>query len=107
MKTEIDSLKKQIQQLRLIVISMVLAMITLTLFGFSQSKTSAQFDEITVGRLNIAGPDKVNRIVMAHTMPMAPFDGVELERSVPPGLAGMIFCAPNGDEVGGIGVSGT
>ncbi len=63
------------------------------------------FDEITVGRINIAGPDGVNRIVLAHEMPTAPFQGKEVPRTVPPGLAGMIFCAPNGDEIGGIGAS--
>lgn len=66
----------------------------------------AAFDELTVGRLNIAGPDGVQRIVLSYQMPQAPFQGQRLERTVPPGMAGMIFCAPNGDEVGGIGISG-
>ncbi len=103
---EIAYLQKQVRQLRLIVLTLAIIGGVLGLSGFNQTKTNVQFDELTVGRLNIAGPDKVNRIVIAHTMPMAPFDGVELNRTVPPGLAGMIFCAPNGDEVGGIGVSG-
>jgi len=66
-----------------------------------------KFKEITVGRINIAGPDSVNRMILSHKMPQAPFQGEMLQRSVPPGMAGMIWCAPNGDEVGGIGVSGT
>ena len=65
-----------------------------------------KFDEITVGRINVAGPDGVNRVILAHEMPRAPFQGELLERTVPPGMAGMIYCAANGDEVGGIGVSG-
>lgn len=66
-----------------------------------------KFDEITVGRINIAGPDGVNRLVLSYRMPQAPFQGELVERSVPPGMAGMIYCAPNGDEAGGIGFSGT
>lgn len=60
-----------------------------------------------MSRLNIAGPDGIRRLVFAHEMPQAPFQGIELPRSVPPGLAGLIYCAPNGDEAGGIGVSGS
>lgn len=66
-----------------------------------------KFDEITVGRINVAGPDGVKRFILSHEMPLAPFQGEMLQRTVPPGMAGMIYCAPNGDEVGGIGVSGT
>lgn len=85
----------------------------LVLAGPAETKAAAAaprvaaFDELTVGRLNIAGPDGVQRIVLSYTMPDGPFQGLHLKRSVPPGLAGMIFCAPNGDEVGGIGVSGS
>jgi hypothetical protein len=67
----------------------------------------AKFDEITAGRINIAGPDGVNRIILSYKMPQGPFQGEMLTRNVPPGMAGIIYCAPNGDEVGGIGVSGT
>ena len=62
-----------------------------------------KFDEITVGRINIAGPDGVKRFILSHDAPKAPFAGELLERNVPPGMAGMIYCAPNGDEIGGIG----
>ena len=65
-----------------------------------------KFDEITVGRINVAGPNGINRIVLAHEMPQAPFQGHMLTRTVPPGCAGIIYCASNGDEVGGIAVSG-
>jgi len=66
-----------------------------------------KFDEITVGQINVAGPDGINRLILSHKMPQAPFQGELVERTVPPGMAGMIYCAPNGDEVGGIGVSGS
>jgi hypothetical protein len=67
----------------------------------------AKLDELTVGRINIAGPDGINRIILSYKMPQGPFQGELLTRNVPPGMAGIIYCAPNGDEVGGIGVSGT
>jgi len=82
--------------------------------GQTKSKPALQsagrvekFDEITGGRINIAGPDGINRLILAYKMPQAPFQGEQLERTAPPGMAGMIYCAPNGDEVGGIGVSGS
>jgi hypothetical protein len=61
-----------------------------------------KFDEITVGRINVAGPDGVKRFILSHDAPKAPFAGELLERNVPPGSAAMIYCAPNGDEIGGI-----
>jgi hypothetical protein len=73
----------------------------------AETARTAKFDEITTGRLNIAGPDGISRIILAYKMPQAPFQGETFERTVPPGMAGIIYCAPNGDEVGGIGVSGS
>ncbi len=39
-----------------------------------------KFDEITVGRINIAGPDGVKRLILAHEMPRAPFQGERFGR---------------------------
>ena len=96
-----------------VVFALLLGAYGLVRTGLQASKTNdtaarvEKFAEITVGRINIAGPNGVNRIILAHEMPQAPFQGEMIERTVPPGLAGMIYCAPNGDEVGGIGVSGS
>ncbi|HRF81171.1 MAG TPA: hypothetical protein PL070_13925 [Flavobacteriales bacterium] len=103
------SVERRLNLLSFIICIMAIFMVAL-LFLVLRSGAGTpytHFTELTVGQLNIAGPDSVKRIIMSHKMPMAPFQGEQLERTVPPGLAGMIFCAPNGDEVGGIGVSGT
>ena len=68
-------------------------------------KEPVRFGEITVERINVAGPDGVRRFVISHDMPKAPFAGRELERTVPPGLAGLILLDPKGNEVGGYGAS--
>ena len=104
--TSTAELARQVRTLRRLVAALLLAIGPLVLLGFStQEPRVARFDELTVGRLNVAGPDGVNRLVLAHEMPQAPFQGRMIDRTVPPGMAGMIFCAPNGDEVGGIGSS--
>ena len=64
-----------------------------------------KFDEITVGRINVAGPDGVRRYIISHELPKAPFAGRELERTVPPGMAGLIMLDPKGNEVGGYAAS--
>ena len=115
MDRRIESLSRQVRALRILVLALLAVVSVIALTSFEQSNpdgnTATQrverFDELTVGRLNIAGPDGINRIILSHTMPQAPFQGEMLDRTVPPGMAGIIYCAPNGDEVGGIGVSGT
>jgi len=110
MELRIDRLDRQLRRTRALLGGMLLAVGGAALIGAANRPSTAEnavVEELTVSRLNIAGEDGVNRIVLSSVMPTAPFDGVELERSVPSGLAGMIFCAPNGDEVGGIGVSGS
>ena len=68
-------------------------------------KEPVRFGEITVDRINVAGPDGVRRFIISHDMPKAPFAGRELERTVPPGLAGLIMLDPKGNEVGGYAAS--
>jgi hypothetical protein len=114
----VSRLERQNQRLRQALLSILILALLLATAGWFGARRSAanaeqavrrvdKFDEITVGRINIAGPAGVNRLILAHEMPRAPFQGESLQRTVPPGMAGMIYCAPNGDEVGGIGVSGT
>jgi hypothetical protein len=115
MDDRIASVQREIRVLRMMTLSLfglialgaLLAAARAPLKGAAGGGKVDTFDEVTVGRLNIAGPDGVNRLVLSHKMPQAPFQGEMLERTVPPGLAGMIYCAPNGDEVGGIGASGS
>ncbi|HET9212698.1 MAG TPA: hypothetical protein VFR03_19995 [Thermoanaerobaculia bacterium] len=114
----VSQLERHNRQLRMAFSGMLLLALSLGaagLAGAGQTEAKpggaaprvAKFDEITVGRINVAGPDGINRIILSYKMPQGPFQGEMLTRSVPPGMAGIIYCAPNGDEVGGIGVSGT
>jgi hypothetical protein len=66
---------------------------------------TARFDELTVQRLTVAGPDGVRRYILSHDMPKAPFAGREWERTVPPGMAGLVMLDPKGNEVGGYAAS--
>ncbi|TXI89854.1 MAG: hypothetical protein E6Q34_09885 [Burkholderiaceae bacterium] len=59
----------------------------------------------TLSTLNIAGEDGVKRFILSNSAPMAPIQGELIARTVPPGMSGMIFTDPKGNEVGGIGVS--
>lgn len=114
----VSQLERHNRQLRMAFSGMLLLALSLGVAGVvgagqSEAKPEgsaprvAKLDELTVGRINIAGPDGVNRIILSYKMPQGPFQEEQLTRSVPPGMAGIIYCAPNGDEVGGIGVSGT
>ncbi|MFN9126812.1 MAG: hypothetical protein ACK5WD_13405 [bacterium] len=47
-------------------------------------KEPVRFGEITVERINVAGPDGVRRYIISHELPKAPFAGQEFERTVPP-----------------------
>lgn len=113
--SQLERRNRRLRQTLLCLPPLALLLATAGFFGVARSAANSdeaelrvdKFDEITVGRLNIAGPDGVKRFILSYEMPQAPFQGEMLQRTVPPGMAGMIYCAPNGDEVGGIGVSGT
>jgi len=104
----LDGLVRQVRVFQALTLGLAGAIVVGLVAGVGQppGPRVEKFDEITVGRINIAGPNGINRIVLAHEMPQAPFQGHMLTRTVPPGCAGIIYCAPNGDEVGGIAVSG-
>jgi len=104
---QLDRLARQVRVLQRAVAGLVGVIALDAALGFGPPTPAGDarigtFDEITVGRINVAGPDGVKRFILSHDAPKAPFAGEQLERSVPPGFAAMIYCAPNGDEVGGI-----
>lgn len=73
--------------------------------NLDQKKLSKDASEQTLSTLNIAGEDGVKRFILSNTAPLAPIQGEFIARTVPPGMSGMIFTDPKGNEVGGIGVS--
>ena len=115
MHHEIVGLRRQLRTMQVIGLLLVAAFGISYLLGLQSATTPAapaaglkepvRFDEITVGRINIAGPDGVRRYIISHDLPKAPFAGRELERTVPPGMAGLIMLDPKGNEVGGYAAS--
>lgn len=74
-------------------------------FALDLDQPGKSTKEQNLSTLNIAGEDGVKRFIMSSTAPMAPIQGEHIARTVPPGMSGMIFTDPKGNEVGGIGVS--
>ena len=67
---------------------------------------SVEFDEITVRRINVVGPDGSYRVVLAaeDRFPAPVIDGREQDRAISP--AGLVFYGLDGDEVGAIAATG-
>lgn len=107
METQIQELKKQVKNLKLMIGAFALIISTLFLFAFkSNFSKSARFDDLTVGTLNIAGPDSVKRMILTYKVGDAPWNGKKVKRNVPPNMAGILFLNPDGNEVGGRGWTG-
>jgi hypothetical protein len=103
----LDGLVRQVRVFQALTLGLAGA-IVVGLFGGAGQPPGPRvekFDEITVGRINVAGPDGVRRYIISHDLPKAPFAGRELERTVPPGMAGLIMLDPKGNEVGGYAAS--
>ena len=86
-----------------------LLLIWLTASAFTQPNVAPggqRIDEITVQRLNVVDADGTLRLVVAGKDRMHPgiIDGKVIDRPRP--VAGMIFFNDEGDEVGGLVVSG-
>jgi hypothetical protein len=82
--------------------SALAAMFLLT--GARDPGRQANFDEITVGRINIVEPDGTRRIVISNRaqFPGAFMQGKELERPDRRTFAGMLFVNEEGTENGGL-----
>jgi hypothetical protein len=91
--------------LQLYALASVLALVVVAVSGFAQAPAQT-IDELTVQRLNVVDANGVLRLVIANKDRMHPgvMDGVTINRPRP--VAGMIFFNDEGDEVGGLVVSG-
>src|SRR4051812_5445274 len=71
--------------------------------GFAADRKVANFDEITVQRINIAEPDGTLRTIISNksAAPGLYVKGKESPREDPP-TAGMIFLNDEGSEIGGL-----
>ncbi len=77
------------------------AVVTLT--GAKDGPSHAQFDEITVGRINIVEPNGTKRLIISNRaqFPGAFEQGKEIERPDRRSFAGMLFIDEEGNENGG------
>lgn len=103
----LDGLVRQVRVFQALTLGLAGAIVVGLFWGAGQPPGPRvdKFDEITVGRINVAGPDGVRRYIISHDAPKAPFAGREFERTVPPGMAGLIMLDPKGNEVGGYAAS--
>jgi hypothetical protein len=83
-----------------------LAFVFVVSAGLRQRGAPQHFDEITVQRLNVVDANGTLRLVAANKDRMHPgvIDGVTIDRPRP--VAGLIFFNDEGDEVGGLTVTG-
>ena len=89
--------------------TLLLALVSLTACSSTRAPAgggSVEFDEITVRRVNVVGPDGSPRVVLAaeDLMPGPTIGGVERARDISP--AGLLFYGLDGDEVGGLVATG-
>jgi len=81
-------------------------LVVLATAAFRQGTTSQRFDEITVQRMNVADANGTLRLVIANKDRMHPgvMDGKVIDRPRP--VAGLLFFNDEGDEVGGLTITG-
>jgi hypothetical protein len=84
--------------------SMVLVFVAVSAFG--QAPVPQKLDELTVQRLNVVDANGTLRLVLSGKDRMHPgiLDGKTIDRQRP--VAGLIFFNDEGDEVGGLTVTG-
>jgi hypothetical protein len=100
------SLRREIRFLRLYALASSLVLVILCTAAFRQTSTSARFDELTVGRINVVDADGTLRLVISNKDRMHPgmMDGKLIDRPRP--VAGLLFFNEEGDEVGGLTFTG-
>jgi hypothetical protein len=92
--------------LRLYVVVSSLALIVLTTAAFRQAAQPRNLGEITVERINVVDGNGTLRLVISNKDRMHPgvMDGKVIDRPRP--VAGMLFFNDEGDEVGGLTITG-
>jgi hypothetical protein len=92
--------------LRLYVVVSSLALVILTTAAFRQAATPQNLGEITVERINVVDANGTLRLVISNKDRMHPglMDGKVIDRPRP--VAGLLFFNDEGDEVGGLTITG-
>src|SRR5467141_4943840 len=92
--------------LRLYVVTSSLAIVVLTTAAFRQTAQPRNLGEITVERINVVDANGTLRLVISNKDRMHPgvMDGKVIDRPRP--VAGLLFFNDEGDEVGGLTITG-
>jgi hypothetical protein len=92
--------------LRLYLVFSSLALVVLTTAAFRQAGTPQNLGEITVERINVVDANGTLRLVISNKDRMHPgvMDGKVIDRPRP--VAGLLFFNDEGDEVGGLTITG-
>lgn len=101
-----QSLRREMRFLRVYALTSSLILVVLCTAAFRQGAVSGKFDELTVGRINVADADGTLRLVISNKDRMHPgmMDGKMIDRPRP--VAGLLFFNEEGDEVGGLTFTG-
>jgi len=92
--------------LRLYLVVSSLTLVVLTTAAFRQAAASQNLGEITVERINVVDANGTLRLVISNKDRMHPgvMDGKVIDRPRP--VAGLLFFNDEGDEVGGLTITG-
>ncbi len=99
-------LRRDLRVLRGLALLNALAFVFLVSAALRQRAASPTFEEVTVQRLNVVDANGTLRLVASNRDRMHPgvLDGVTINRPRP--VAGLIFFNDEGDEVGGLTITG-
>lgn len=100
-------LRRQLRLLQAYAALSFCALVFLSVTALGQVPGSQKIDELTVQRINVVDANGTLRLVISNKDRMHPgvIDGVTLNRPRP--VAGMIFFNDEGDEVGGLTMTGS
>lgn len=100
------TLRRDIRLLQVYATLSSLVLVFLAVSAFRQAPSAPRIDELTVQRLNVTDANGTLRLVIAGKDRMHPgvMDGKTIDRPRP--VAGFIFFNDEGDEVGGLTITG-
>jgi hypothetical protein len=101
------TLRRQLRLLQAYAALSFCALVFLSVTAFSQAPAPQRIDELTVQRLNVVDANGTLRLVISNKDRMHPgvLDGVTINRPRP--VAGLLFFNDEGDEVGGLTITGS
>jgi hypothetical protein len=101
------TLRRQLRLLQAYAALSFCGLVLLSVAAFGQAPAPQKIDELTVQRLNVVDANGTLRLVISNRDRMHPgvLDGVTINRPRP--VAGLLFFNDEGDEVGGLTITGS